>query len=82
MVRRLLLLLLLAAGMRISWNENSMSHSQSLRFGQYDHNGKALCGSGTYRVNGNLATTRAIGDTLEKPYISAVQRRTCFENEE
>ena len=29
-------------------------------------------GTGVYRVNGNLAVSRAVGDAAEKPFVSAV----------
>ena len=47
------------AGGRIDW------------FGAMDRFGKPIPGSGVYRVNENLAMTRAIGDRLEKPSITA-----------
>lgn len=40
-------------------------------FGAFDRHGNPVPGTGVYRVNENLAMTRAIGDSLEKPCITA-----------
>jgi len=39
--------------------------------GSVDGNGKPIKDSGVYRVNGNLALARAVGDRSERPAISA-----------
>ena len=39
-------------------------------FGYCDNKGKPVDGTGVYRVNGNLAVSRAIGDAAEKPFVS------------
>jgi len=39
--------------------------------GFYNKDGTPMEGTGVYRVNGNLAVARAVGDRTEKPYISA-----------
>mmetsp|Transcript_24056 Transcript_24056/g.42461 ORF Transcript_24056/g.42461 Transcript_24056/m.42461 type:complete len:347 (+) Transcript_24056:394-1434(+) len=36
-------------------------------------------GMGAYRINGNLAVSRAFGDRLETPYVSCKPDITCFE---
>lgn len=40
--------------------------------GFFNADGSPMLGTGVYRVNGNLAVSRAVGDKSEKPYISAV----------
>jgi serine/threonine protein phosphatase PrpC len=40
--------------------------------GSTDEKGRPIEGSGVYRINGNLATSRAIGDRTERPFVSAV----------
>ena len=37
-----------------------------------DAKGKPIPGTGVYRINGNLAVARAIGDASERPYVSDV----------
>eukprot|EP00617_Octactis_speculum_P013108 CAMPEP_0185755476 /NCGR_PEP_ID=MMETSP1174-20130828/13967_1 /TAXON_ID=35687 /ORGANISM="Dictyocha speculum, Strain CCMP1381" /LENGTH=332 /DNA_ID=CAMNT_0028434037 /DNA_START=218 /DNA_END=1216 /DNA_ORIENTATION=+ len=39
--------------------------------GFLNNDGTPMAGTGVYRVNGNLAVSRAVGDASEKPYISA-----------
>ena len=39
--------------------------------GMRDIDGKAIEGTGVYRINGNLAVARAIGDRAEKPCVSS-----------
>lgn len=38
--------------------------------GFYHADGRPMDGTGVYRVNGNLAVSRAVGDSTEKPFIS------------
>lgn len=40
-------------------------------FGQIDHQGEPVRGTGLYRVNGNLALSRAVGDRSERPCVTA-----------
>ncbi|GMH83669.1 hypothetical protein TrVE_jg11397 [Triparma verrucosa] len=40
-------------------------------FGYRDNKGKPIPGSGVYRINGNLAVARAIGDRTETPFVSS-----------
>ena len=40
-------------------------------FGYRDSDNKPIPGSGVYRINGNLAVARAIGDRSETPYVTA-----------
>ena len=35
------------------------------------HNRKPIAGTGCYRINGNLALSRAVGDYSERPFVSA-----------
>jgi serine/threonine protein phosphatase PrpC len=41
-------------------------------YGYVDGEGQPVEGTGVYRVNGNLAVSRAVGDAAEKPFVSAV----------
>ena len=40
-------------------------------FGFRDKNGRPIPGSGVYRINGNLAVARAIGDRSETPFVTS-----------
>ena len=40
-------------------------------FGWTDPDGRPIEGMGSYRVNGNLAISRSVGDKDESPYICA-----------
>jgi serine/threonine protein phosphatase PrpC len=47
---------------------------QSLKvswYGYRDKLGRPIPGSGVYRINGNLAVARAIGDRSESPFVSS-----------
>jgi len=39
-------------------------------YGYLDPEGKPVEGTGVYRINGNLAVARAIGDRTERPFVS------------
>ncbi|KAG5186545.1 phosphatase 2C-like domain-containing protein [Tribonema minus] len=39
-------------------------------FGFIDPEGRPIEGTGVYRINGNLAVARAIGDSSERPFVS------------
>ncbi|GMH48157.1 hypothetical protein TrRE_jg1553, partial [Triparma retinervis] len=41
-------------------------------FGYRDKRGRPIPGSGVYRINGNLAVARAIGDKSESPFVSSL----------
>ena len=40
-------------------------------FGFTDKKGRPIEGSGVYRINGNLAVARAVGDRSERPFVTA-----------
>ena len=40
-------------------------------FGYRDSDNKPIPGSGVYRINGNLAVARAVGDRSETPFVTA-----------
>jgi len=40
-------------------------------YGYRDKRGRPIPGSGVYRINGNLAVARAIGDKSESPFVSS-----------
>ena len=41
-------------------------------FGDVDLHGRPLERTGVYRINGNLALSRAVGDRAEKPWVTSV----------
>lgn len=77
-----------------SWQKNHMIRMLSYLFtnldlggrvewvGDYDKKtGEPLLETGCYRVQGNLALSRAIGDYYLKPYVSPTPDITRFEVE-
>lgn len=47
-------------------------------YGSKDEAGRPIEGLGVYRVNDNLAMSRAIGDKAEKPYVISVRLWMSF----
>lgn len=40
-------------------------------YGLLEQDGSPMEGMGVYRINGNLAVARAIGDRSERPFVSS-----------
>jgi hypothetical protein len=40
-------------------------------YGLLEQDGTPMEGMGVYRINGNLAVARAIGDRSERPFVSS-----------
>ena len=45
-------------------------------YGLLEQDGSPMEGMGVYRINGNLAVARAIGDRSERPFVSS--EFACF----
>lgn len=59
-------------GGRVSW------------YGEVDSHGHPVSGAGVYRINGNLALSRSIGDRADRPWVTGladVTRHRIVENE-
>jgi len=51
-------------------------------FGYYDTEGRPVKGTGCWRINGNLAVSRAFGDKYDRPYVSGECELKSFEYRE
>jgi serine/threonine protein phosphatase PrpC len=49
--------------------------------GDVDKKGKPIAGRGVYRVNGNLALSRAVGDMYMRPFVVATPDITLFDGD-